>query len=98
MSIKQIVKYGSFTDDDLNIIKNLSEESMEVDDEFFNEIKKWKDQLPEVKKLFYPDFPISIQSKLKQNLNKIWVHNFPWSTPEQLLNIKTHQLALIITI
>ena len=24
----------------------------------------------------------------KENYNKIWIHNFPWSTPENLLNIK----------
>ena len=27
------------------------------------------------------------KSKRAKNYKKIWVHNFPWSTPDELLNI-----------
>ena len=44
-------------------------------------------QLPEIKKASIPDYPKTLKDKLKENLNKIWVHNSPWSSVEELLNI-----------
>lgn len=76
------------TEQDIYIIKNLLEDACEVNDQLFNYLKNWKNNLPVVKKLEYPDFPQEVKNKLKENYKKIWVHNFPWSTPDELLNIE----------
>ncbi len=73
------------TPSDINIIDNLLEESILIDDEMYGELKLWKENLPEFKKIKFPDFPESLKSKFKENLDKIWVHNFPWSNIEELL-------------
>jgi hypothetical protein len=75
------------TEQDIYIIKSLLEDSYEVNDELFNYLKNWKNNLPKVEKVAYPDFPQEVKDKLKENYKKIWVHNFPWSTPDELLNI-----------
>jgi len=71
---------------DISIIDNLIEESIVVDDKIFNELKKWKKNLPEFKKIKFPDFPELIKEKFNENLDKIWVHNFPWSDFKSLLS------------
>ena len=73
------------TSADINIIKNLIEEAILVDDKIFKELKFWKENLPEIKKTKFPDFPDSLKSKLTENLEKIWVHNFLWSDFNVLL-------------
>jgi len=75
------------TERDIYIIKNLLEDTYEVNDELYNHLKNWKDNLPKIKKTSYPDFPKEVKDKLKESYKKIWVHNFPWSTPDDLLNI-----------
>ena len=75
------------TEGDFKTINGLIEDAILVDDEIFYELKKWKDKLPEIKKASIPDYPKTLKDKLKENLNKIWVHNFPWSSVEELLNI-----------
>ena len=74
------------TSSDINIVKNLNEEAILVDDQIYKELKLWKENLPEIKKIKYPDFPDSLKSKFTENLDKIWVHNFPWSNVEDLLS------------
>ena len=56
--------------------------------------------MPKIEKPSYPDFPKNIKDKLNEKYNKLWVHNFPWVTAEELLkaspineNIK-HDLEL----
>ena len=66
------------TSSDINIVKNLNEEAILVDDKIYKELKLWKENLPEIKKIKFPDFPESLKSKFTENLDKIWVHNFPW--------------------
>ncbi len=66
-------------ENDVNIINNLNEES----------ILKWKNNLPKIEKPSYPDFPKNIKDKLNENHNKLWVHNFPWVSAEELLNATT---------
>ena len=73
------------TSSDINIINNLIEEAILINDELFIELKLWKEKLPEIKKVKLPDFPNSLNLKLTENVNKIWVHNFPWSNFESLL-------------
>ena len=65
------------TSSDINIVKNLNEEAILVDDKIYKELKLWKENLPEIKKIKFPDFPESLKSKFTENLEKIWVHNFP---------------------
>jgi len=73
---------------DIKIIKNLNEEAILVDDQIYKELKLWKENLPEIKKIKFPDFPDSLKSKFTENLDKIWVHNFPWCSAEELFNDK----------
>jgi len=77
------------TSSDINIINNLIDESILVDDKIYNELTKWKKNLPEIKKIKFPDFPNSLKEKLNENLDKIWVHNFPWSDFNSLLSYKS---------
>lgn len=76
------------TKNDINIISNLVDQAIKVDQELFDELKKWKKKLPIINKQLYPDFPQSIKDKLKENFDKLWVHNFPWCSPEQLLDFR----------
>ena len=74
------------TSSDINIINNLIEESVVIDDDIFEELKIWKDKLPEIKKQSFPSFPKIVDDKIKDNFDKVWVHNFPWSDIKKLLN------------
>ena len=76
------------TSSDINIINNLIEESVVIDDNIFEELKTWKNKLPEIKKQSFPSFPKIVNDKIRDNFGKVWVHNFPWSTIDDLLNIK----------
>ena len=76
------------TSSDINIVKNLNEEAILVDDKIYKELKLWKENLPEIKKIKFPDFPESLKSKFTENLDKIWVHNFPWCSAEELFSNK----------
>ena len=76
------------TSSDINIINNLIEESVVIDDDIFEELKIWKDKLPEIKKQSFPSFPKIVDDKIRDNFDKVWVHNFPWSNFDDLLNIK----------
>ena len=76
------------TDTDNNIIKNLLDEAIIVNDDIFNKLVSWKKNLPEIKKTVYPDFPQILKDQIKENLDKIWSHNFPWCKAEDLLNLK----------
>ncbi len=74
------------TSSDINIINNLIGESVVIDDYIFEELKIWKDKLPEIKKQSFPSFPKIVDDKIKDNFDKVWVHNFPWSDIKKLLN------------
>ena len=76
------------TDTDIKIINNLLEEAILVNEDIYSKLKEWKKNLPEIKKTVYPDFPETLKTKLRENLDKIWVHNFPWSKAEDLLNLR----------
>tara|TARA_A100001011_G_scaffold98655_1_gene103838 strand:- start:5972 stop:6943 length:972 start_codon:yes stop_codon:yes gene_type:complete len=73
------------TESDIKTIDGLIEDAILVNDEIYNYLKQWKDKLPEIIKPSIPDYPESLKNKLKENINKIWVHNFPWVTAEELL-------------
>ena len=75
-------------DNDKRIIDGLIEDALLITDEIYNDLKKWKKDLPEIKKPSIPDFPADLKEKIKESFDKIWVHNFPWSTVDDLLNIK----------
>tara|TARA_Y100000816_G_scaffold114482_1_gene80149 strand:+ start:1436 stop:2404 length:969 start_codon:yes stop_codon:yes gene_type:complete len=80
------IKIEAITND-IKTIDGLVEDAILVDDEIYNDLKKWKIKLPEINKPSIPEYPESLKNKLKENFNKIWVHNFLWSTVEELLNI-----------
>ena len=72
-------------ENDVKIITNLVEESILVDDDIYESLLKWKNNLPKIEKPSYPDFPKNIKDKLNEKYNKLWVHNFPWVTAAELL-------------
>ena len=76
------------TESDTKTIDGLIEDAILVNDEIYNDLKQWKEELPEIKKPSIPDYPESLKNKLKENFDKIWVHNFPWATAEQIVNKK----------
>jgi hypothetical protein len=76
------------TESDIKTVNGLIEDAILVDDGIYNDLKQWKDKLPKIVKTSIPDYPESLKNKLKENFDKIWVHNFPWSTVEELLNIE----------
>ena len=73
---------------DKKIINQLISDSVLINDEIFEELKKWKNLLPNFEKTSYPDFPLAIKEKLNENYNSIWVHNFPWTNFENFFNYK----------
>ncbi len=73
------------TESDIKTIDGLIEDAILVNDEIYNYLKQWKDKLPEIIKPSIPDYPESLKNKLKENINKMWVHNFPWVTAKELL-------------
>ena len=73
---------------DIQIINNLVEESILIDDKIYKDFQVWKNSLPKIEKPSYPEFPVELKNKLNENYEKLWVHNFPWCTAEELLNIK----------
>lgn len=74
----------SATDSDTKIISSLLEEAILVNEDIYSKLMEWKKNLPEIKKTVYPDFPETLKTKLKENLDKIWVHNFPWCKADDL--------------
>lgn len=76
------------TEADKKIIKNLTDEAITIDDEIYNSIKQWQESLKIIKQPKCPDFPQLVKDRIKESYDKIWVHNFPWSAVDQLLNIK----------
>ena len=73
---------------DIQIINNLVDESILIDDQIYEELLRWKNNLPKIEKPSYPEFPVEIKRKLDENYDKLWVHNFPWCTAEELLDKK----------
>lgn len=76
------------TPSDINIVNNLIEESVIIDDAIFEQLKLWKNKLPEIKKQSFPSFPKIVNEKIQESFDKVWVHNFPWSKADELLNSK----------
>ena len=72
---------------DLHVINQLIEEAATINDKIIEELKAWKKSLPKIEKPKIPDFPTSVKDSFKEKFNKVWVHNFPWSKAENLLNI-----------
>lgn len=75
------------TINDINIINNLVQDAIKIDDDLYNNLVLWKNNVPELKKILYPEFPMIIKEKLNESFNRMWVHNFPWSNAENLINI-----------
>ena len=72
-------------DKDLQVINQLSEEAALVTDQIIEELKAWHKKLPKIEKPKIPDFPSMVKESLKEKINKVWVHNFPWSNIKLLL-------------
>lgn len=101
VSNKEIGIKVKANDRDLHTINSLVEDATEVNDQLINEIKKWLEKVPKLEKPKIPDFPQIIKNSFKEKLNKLWVHNFPWSKAEDLIEIKVmnddlkHDLELL---
>ena len=73
---------------DIRIINNLVDESILIDDQIYKDLLGWKNNLPKLEKPSCPEFPVDIKKRLEENYDKLWVHNFPWCTAEELLDTK----------
>ena len=73
---------------DIRIINNLVDESILIDDQIYKDLLGWKNNLPKLEKPSYSEFPVDIKKRLEENYDKLWVHNFPWCTAEELLDTK----------
>ena len=71
---------------DLHVINQLIEEAATINDQIIEELKAWQKGLPKIEKPKIPDFPTIVKDSFKEKFNKLWVHNFPWSKAENLLN------------
>lgn len=88
VSNKEIGIKVKANDRDLHTINSLVEDATEVNDQLINEIKKWLEKVPKFEKPKVPDFPEIVKNSFKEKLNKLWVHNFPWSKADDLMEIK----------
>ena len=78
-----MINIENFYKDGFIVVDNFLEEHCYI--KLYNQFKMWKDKLPKLKKLSYPEFPDVIKNKFIEKYNKLWVHNFPWAKANELL-------------
>ena len=85
MSNKEFGIAVDATDFDLDNIDLILNESVIVNDEIYNQYKKWYEKNKNFKPIKYPELPDELKNLVKINLKKIWVSELPWSTPQSLI-------------
>ncbi len=85
MSNKEFGIAVEATDYDLDNIDLILNESVIVNDEIYNQYKKWYEKNKNFKPIKYPELPDELKNLVKINLKKIWVSELPWSTPQSLI-------------
>jgi len=85
MSNKEFGIAVDATDFDLDNIDLILNESVIVNDEIYNQYKKWYEKNKNFKPIKYPELPDELKNLVRINLKKIWVSELPWSTPQSLI-------------
>jgi len=85
MSNKEFGIAVEATDYDLDNIDLILNESVIVNDEIYNQYKKWYEKNKNFKPIKYPELPDELKNLVRINLKKIWVSELPWSTPQSLI-------------
>ena len=86
ISNKEFGNYFEAIDEDLININIFLEDAIKITDEIFNEYKKYLEENKDfiIQKL--PELPEKIKNLKEKKLTKLWVHDFLFNEPENLLN------------
>ena len=86
ISNKEFGNYFEAIDEDLININIFLEDAIKITDEIFDEYKKYLEENKDfiIQKL--PELPEKIKNLKEKKLTKLWVHDFLFNEPENLLN------------
>ena len=86
ISNKEFGNYFEAIDEDLININIFLEDAIKITDEIFNEYKKYLEENKDFVIQQLPELPEKIKNLKEKKLAKLWVHDFLFNEPENLLN------------
>ena len=86
ISNKEFGNYFEAIDEDLININIFLEDAIKITDEIFNEYKKYLEDNKDFVIQQLPELPEKIKNLKEKKLTKLWVHDFLFNEPENLLN------------
>ena len=86
ISNKEFGNYFEAIDEDLININIFLEDAIKITDEIFNEYKKYLEENKDFVIQQLPKLPEKIKNLKEKKLTKLWVHDFLFNEPENLLN------------
>tara|TARA_Y100000816_G_scaffold114134_1_gene79907 strand:- start:438 stop:1415 length:978 start_codon:yes stop_codon:yes gene_type:complete len=86
ISNKEFGNYFEAIDEDLININIFLEDAIKITDEKFNEYKKYLEENKDFVIQQLPELPEKIKNLKEKKLTKLWVHDFLFNEPENLLN------------
>ena len=86
ISNKEFGNYFEAMDEDLININIFLEDAIKITDEIFNEYKKYLEENKDFVIQQLPELPEKIKNLKEKKLTKLWVHDFLFNEPENLLN------------
>ena len=86
ISNKEFGNYFEAIDEDLININIFLEDAIKITDEIFNEYKKYLEDNKNFVIQKLPELPEKIKNLKEKKLTKLWVHDFLFNEPENLLN------------
>ena len=86
ISNKEFGNYFEAIDEDLININRFLEDAIKITDELFNEYKKYLEENKDFVIQQLPELPEKIKNLKEKKLTKLWVHDFLFNEPENLLN------------
>ena len=86
ISNKEFGNYFEAIDEDLININIFLEDAIKITDEIFNEYKKYLKDNKDFVIQQLPELPEKIKNLKEKKLTKLWVHDFLFNEPENLLN------------
>ena len=85
ISNKEFGNYFEAIDEDLININIFLEDAIKITDEIFNEYKKYLEENKDFVIQQLPELPEKIKNLKEKKLTKLWVHDFLFNEPENLL-------------
>ena len=86
ISNREFGNYFEAIDEDLKNINIFLEDAIKITDEIFNEYKKYLEENKDFVIQQLPELPEKIKNLKEKKLKKLWVHDFLFNEPENLLN------------